>query len=119
MKAVAYYRMSSDDQTVSIDRQQREVEALAKREGLPIIRVYKDEGKSGSKDTEKRAAFQQLLLDSASGGFQVVLCYNASRFARLDSIDGAFAKQILRENGIVLWTVSEGKIDWNTTEGRM
>ena len=81
--------------------------------------MYKDEGKSGSKDTEKRAAFQQLLLDSASGGFQVVLCYNASRFARLDSIDGAFAKQILRENGIVLWTVSEGKIDWNTTEGRM
>lgn len=115
--AVLYLRMSSDDQTVSIDRQQQE---LARLEGFRIVRTYKDEGKSGSKEQDKRTDFQRLLLDAtAKHDFKAVLCYNASRFARLDTIDGAFAKQILRQQGVVLHTVCEGRIDWNTVEGRM
>lgn len=117
--AVAYYRMSSDDQTVSIDRQEKEVTAYAKDHNFRIIRVYKDEGKSGSKDQHERTGFQRLLLDASLGDFRAVLCYNASRFARLDTIDGADAKQALRKRGIYLQTVCEGRIDWNTVEGRM
>lgn len=114
--AVVYLRMSSDDQTVSIERQEREIRSIP---GYRVIRTYRDEGKSGSKDQEKRTDFQRLLIDSDRGDFQAILVYNASRFARLDSIDGAYAKQTLRTNGVYLHTKCEGKIDWATTEGRM
>jgi DNA invertase Pin-like site-specific DNA recombinase len=117
--AVAYYRMSSDDQTVSVDRQRNEVLGYARDHGFCVLREYKDEGKSGSKEPEKRTDFQRLLMDASRGEFQAVLCYNASRFARLDSIDGAFAKQTLRQHGVFLQSVCEGRIDWNTVEGRM
>jgi DNA invertase Pin-like site-specific DNA recombinase len=116
--AVAYYRMSSDDQSTSIEQQRKEVEAYAKRNGYKIIREYIDYGKSGSKEQEKRVEFQRMLMESANGDFQAVLCWDAHRFARLDSIDGAFAKQILRANNIYLDTVKEGRFDWKTPEGR-
>lgn len=117
--AVAYFRMSDDDQTVSIPRQRHHVAQLAETHGYRVIRDYVDEGKSGSKETEKRIGFQGLLLDSEKGDFKAILCYNASRFARLDSIDGAFAKKILRSNEVYLHTVNEGIIDWRTPQGRM
>lgn len=116
--AVAYYRMSDEDQKHSIEQQRAEVEAYARRNGYRIIREYIDYGKSGSKEQEKRVEFQRMLMESSSGDFQAVLCWDAHRFARLDSIDGAFAKKILRSNGIWLDTVKEGKFDWSTVEGR-
>ncbi len=116
--AVAYLRMSSDDQKDSIDQQRREIREFAEANGYKIVREYVDEGKSGSREQEKRLAFQQMLLDATSGEFQAVLCWDAARFARLDNIDGAFAKQILRQNGIHLHTVKEGPFDWQTVEGR-
>jgi DNA invertase Pin-like site-specific DNA recombinase len=117
--AVMYLRMSDDDQTVSIERQDMEVRKLAKTGNYRLIRVYVDEGKSGSKDQDKRTDFNRLLLDATAEDFAAVLCYNASRFARLDTIDGAFAKQILRQHAVILHTVNEGVIDWRTQAGRM
>lgn len=117
--AVAYYRMSSDDQTVSIPRQEKEVKEYAEQHNFQIIRVYMDEGLSGSKEEVERPEFNRLLLDASLCDFRAVLCYNASRFARLDSIDGADAKKTLRKRNIFLETVCNGRIDWNTVEGRM
>lgn len=112
-------RMSSDDQRTSIRQQEAEVRALAERDGYAISRWYREEGKSGSKDQAERIEFQQMLLDAAGDDFKAVLCYDSSRFARLDSIDGSFAKQVLRSKGIYLVTVKEGRIDWTTFEGRV
>jgi DNA invertase Pin-like site-specific DNA recombinase len=117
--AAAYLRMSSDDQRTSLRQQEAEVRALAERDGYAISRWYREEGKSGLKEQGQRAEFQQMLLDAADGHFQAVLCYDSSRFARLDSIDGAFAKQVLRSKGIYLVTVKEGRIDWTTFDGRV
>lgn len=117
--AAALFRMSSDDQKTSIQQQEKEVEALAGSRGYEIVRRYYDAGKSGSKDQEKRVEFQRLLADATTGLFKMVLCYDSSRFARLDSIDAAEAKQALRRHGISLETVKEGKIDWTTFEGRL
>lgn len=117
--AAVYLRMSSDDQSVSIERQEGELAKLVKAGNYRVVRTYKDEGKSGSKDQDKRTGFMSLLADAPAGEFRAVLCYNSSRFARLDTIDGAFAKQILRQQDIFLNTVTEGVIDWRTKEGRM
>ena len=119
IKAVAYFRMSSDDQKTSIPQQRREVRAYAKEQGYEILREYVDEGKSGSKDQHKRTDFAKMLTDAASGEFKAVLCWNTSRFARLDSFEAVMAKQALRTHGIHLNTVKEGKIDWDTFEGRI
>src|ERR1043166_1992755 len=98
--AVLYLRMSSDEQCASIEQQRRELIPFAAANGYTIIREYKDEGKSGSKEPEKREDFQRMLLDSNKRQFQAVLCWNTSRFARLDSIDAGFPAQILRSNGV-------------------
>jgi len=119
MKVAAYYRMSSDDQKASIGQQRKEVRAYATEHGYEIVREYLEEGKSGSKDQEKRVQFERMLVDAAKHEFKAVLCWNTSRFARLDSIDGSLAKRVLRTNGVHLETVKEGKIDWNTFEGRI
>ncbi len=118
--AVAYYRMSDDDQTTSIAQQKNEVREYARLNGYRIIREYVDEGKSASKDQEKRVEFQRLLLDaSTKGDFRAVLCWKANRFTREDALDSAFAKQVLRQNRIWLDTVKEGKTDFDTFEGRL
>jgi site-specific DNA recombinase len=118
LKAVLYIRMSTLDQEDSPEQQRKE---LLARFGTnyEIVGEYLDEGKSGSKDVEKRTDFTRLLADSAKGGFQVILCYDLSRFSRLDTIEAAFAKKTLRDNGIRLVTVLEGEIDWNTSTGRI
>ena len=117
--AAAYLRMSSDDQRTSIQQQEAEVRALAERDGYEIVNWYREEGKSGSKDQEQRTEFQRMLVDAVDAPFKAVLCYDSARFARLDSIDGAVAKQVLRSKGIYLVTVKEGRIDWTTFEGRV
>src|SRR5262249_38388683 len=84
-----------------------------------ILREYVDSGKSGSKDQEKRVAFRRMVLDSGKGEFQAVLAWKTNRFGRLDTIDGAEDKKTLRRNGVYLDTVKDGKIDWDTMEGRI
>ena len=56
---VVYYRCSSKQQELSIDQQRAEVEAYCKKKGYSIIREYIDEGKSASKDAEKRLCFRR------------------------------------------------------------
>lgn len=118
LKAVLYIRMSTLDQETSPEQQRKELFARFGT-SYEIVGEYLDEGKSGSKDVEKRTEFTRLLADSARGGFQVILCYDLSRFSRLDTIEAAFAKKTLRDNGIRLDTVLEGEIDWNSSTGRI
>src|ERR1039458_6259940 len=102
--AAGYFRMSSDDQTTSIKQQEKEVVDLEQRGGFRIVERYYEEGRSGSKDQDLRTEFNRMLLDAAVGKFKAILCYDSSRFARLDSIDGAIAKQMLRKHGVYLVT---------------
>jgi site-specific DNA recombinase len=117
--AAGYFRMSTDDQKTSIQQQETEVAVLEERGGYRIVERYYEEGKSGSRNQDERTEFKRMLLDAAMGKFKVILCYDSSRFARLDSIDGAMAKQLLRKNGVRLETVKEGKFDWTTFVGRL
>jgi len=119
LDVAAYYRMSSEDQVGSIEQQQKEVRAYARARGWRIVREYIDSGKSGSKDVHKRVEFHELIADSGKGEWSAVLVYDSSRFGRLDSIDAAPFKSALRKNGVHLETVKEGRIDWNTSMGRL
>jgi DNA invertase Pin-like site-specific DNA recombinase len=116
--AAAYLRMSDDDQEGSIEQQRREILAFAAGK-YRIVGWYIDAGKSGSKDQHKRVEFRRLVLDSGKGEWQAVLVWKTSRFGRLDSLEGADAKNTLRKAGVYLVSVKEGVIDWNTMAGRI
>src|SRR4051794_31905425 len=92
---VVYYRCSSPQQELSVDEQREVVEAYCARKGYRIIREYVDEGKSASKDPEKRTDFNRMIADSKAQDFRVVVCYDAARFTRFDNIEGSTPKQIL------------------------
>jgi site-specific DNA recombinase len=114
--SVAYLRMSSDPQEGSIEQQRTELVKLAEKHGYKILREYVDEGKSGSKETEKRIGFLKMIDDSYKREFQVILCWDLQRFGRLDPLKAAAYKDTLRTNGVFLHTCKEGVIKWDHFE---
>jgi DNA invertase Pin-like site-specific DNA recombinase len=118
VRAVAYYRMSTDRQEASIPRQRESVQAYAARHGYTILREYLDEGISGDA-TEKRTGFLRMREDAIGGDFAVILCWDKDRFGRFDSIEQGFWVKPIRDAGVRLVTVTEGVIDWNSFAGRI
>src|ERR1700730_16089930 len=113
--AVLYYRMTSDKQDTSIPQQRKRVEAhFGSR--YRIVEVYSDQGKSGSKDTDKRTEFLRMIHDLCEGKHKgkvkYILCFDLSRFGRLDTLEGAEHKKVLRKSRVKLATVIEGLMDW-------
>lgn len=120
LKAVAYLRMSDSRQDTSIEQQKAQIEKWAKGR-YQIVNWYKDEGKSGSRQKHKRVAFARMLADIQQGKIKVsaVITLNMSRFTREDSLDSAGDKKILRDAGLVLDTVQDGKQDWSSEAGQI
>jgi DNA invertase Pin-like site-specific DNA recombinase len=119
LRAVTYLRKSTDKQEASIPDQREAVEKLARQKGYVIIHEYKDEGISGD-DTERRAGFLQMLEDAKRlGDFDCVLCWDQDRFGRFDPLEAGFWIKPLRDAGIFLETVAQGRIDWEDFAGRI
>jgi DNA invertase Pin-like site-specific DNA recombinase len=120
--AVVYYRCSTSKQDTSVATQRARVgpHFAAK---YRLAEEYVDDGKSGSKDTEKRVDFLRMVHDLSigkhAGKVQAVLCLDTSRFGRLNTIRGAKYKEALMDAGVVLDTVTDGLIDWRTGVGRI
>ena len=120
MKAINYYRMSCDQQTDSIERQQNEVEPVVEREGDEIVGIYIDKGKSGSKQREKRIAFLRMLKDIENGlDVEKLYLWDLARLSRENPFKAADLYKLLMENGIVIHDVKMGVIDLSTAQGRM
>jgi DNA invertase Pin-like site-specific DNA recombinase len=115
---VIYLRCSSGKQELSIAEQREIVLAYCAQKGYRVVREYVDEGKSGSKDPDKRVAFWRMVEDSKARDFKVVVCWDAARFTRYHNILKFQPKGQLLENGVVLDTTKEGLFDWNAPEGR-
>ena len=80
--AVAYIRYSSDNQKeTSLSQQENEIRDYAKRNNLNIIKVYSDKALSG-RTADTRPAFLQMIEDAKLGTFEVIVCWNSSRFSR-------------------------------------
>ena len=119
IKACGYIRMSTPDQKDSPNVQKKEIIAYAARSGFEIIQWYVDEGRSGSKQTQKRTEWLRLLAEAPVAEWKVVLIFSRSRFSRLNSIEEGSAKQKLIEAKKTLHCVVEGPVDWKTSTGRV
>jgi DNA invertase Pin-like site-specific DNA recombinase len=110
--------MSTDKQEQSIDRQRSQVLPYAEKHGYAIVKEYVDEGIPGD-GIKTRPAFQRLLADASAGRFKAILCDDQDRFGRFDSIDYGYVVKPLRDRGVWLDTVAQGRMDWDSFENRM
>lgn len=108
-RAVAYVRMSTEDQQYSPANQMAAIQQYADIHSMMILRTYIDEGLSGL-DVSRRAGIRRLLSDVVSGGadFEKVLVYDVSRWGRFQDIDEpAFYEYLCRLNRIDVIYVAE------------
>lgn len=83
-KAFAYLRVSGKGQ-VEGDGFTRQLAAIRKHaaaNGIKIVRIFREEGVSGTKDLENRPALQELLVALHSNGTRLVLVEKLDRLAR-------------------------------------
>lgn len=118
LTAAAYVRVSTDRQEASPDQQRSEIVEYADREGYQITRWYEDIGISGDR-TDKRLDFQRMIADGSCGEFDAILCWDQDRFGRFDMLEAGKWIHPLREAGVHLATVTEGRCDWSDMAGRL
>jgi DNA invertase Pin-like site-specific DNA recombinase len=83
-KCFVYLRVSGKSQVDGdgFDRQLAAVRAYAKSNSIRIVKVYREEGVSGTKDMPHRPAFSEMLEALHSNGVRLVLVERLDRLAR-------------------------------------
>ncbi len=81
LKRVALYiRVSTNDQTTK--NQERELRAVAKRQGWQIVQVFEDAGISGAKGRTQRPGLDAMLKGVARKEFDLVAAWSVDRLGR-------------------------------------
>ena len=116
--AVAYCRVSTAEQATrghSLDAQQHAIRHFCRQKGWRLLRIYADEGLSGSRDD--RPALQQLLRDARHQAFEVVIVHAIDRFYR--SLSGLLAAlDLLRRHNVSFVSLTEN-LDFTTPWGKL
>jgi len=100
MNIVAYCRVSTnkEDQLNSLETQKAFFEEYAAKNNYNLIRIYADEGISGTK-TKNRKEFLKMMSDSKKKLFEMVVVKDISRYAR-NAVDFLQSIRELKLNGI-------------------
>jgi DNA invertase Pin-like site-specific DNA recombinase len=116
MKRVCLYvRVSTDRQTT--ENQIQALREIADRSGYQIVKIYSDDGISGSKGRENRPALDQMMKDAVNRQFEMVMCWSIDRLGR--SITHLIeVMNELNESKIDMF-FSQQSIDTQTSAGRM
>ncbi len=107
-KAFAYLRVSGKGQLEGdgFTRQLAAIKKHAAANGIRIVRIFREEGVSGTKDLENRPALQQLLVALHSNGIRLVLVEKLDRLARDLMIQESIVADMKR-NGFEIVSVTE------------
>lgn len=118
MRCVLYLRVSTDEQATSIADQRRSLNEYAKSKKYTIVGEFVDEGISGDA-TEKRRAFQSMMKECTKKKWELILCWDQDRFGRFDAVEAGYWIKPMRDAGIALETIGQGRIDWNDFASRI
>lgn len=117
---VAYVRVSTDEQVVSglgLAAQEERLRAFIVAQGGTLLRLYRDEGYSGTLAAKKRPALGQLLVDAERlPEGTTILVLRLDRLAR-HTLEALTIESELRKRGLRLASVSE-QLDAGTPAGR-
>jgi len=105
----AYMRMSTDMQQYSILNQSRAIAAYAKQRDMVVVRIYRDDGRSGL-DIEHRPGLLGLMEDIQRGhpGYEAILVLDVSRWGRFQNVDeAAFYEFLCWRAGVRVCYVAE------------
>lgn len=108
MKAFAYLRVSGRGQIEGdgFTRQLESIGAYAKQHETGIVRVFREEGVSGTTDLENRPALAELIAALHANGVRLVLIEKLDRLARDLMVQETIIAD-LKKNGFNLISVSE------------
>jgi site-specific DNA recombinase len=115
-----YVRLSEvrpGEEAVSLDTQEHDCRALAKRKGWKVAEVYKDRGRSAWSDLRDRPAFDKMLADLEVGRIAGILAWKQDRLGRRVAEVAALLDRA-RQLGAIVATVTDG-LDTTTSSGRM
>jgi DNA invertase Pin-like site-specific DNA recombinase len=114
LRVAIYSRVSSDRQTT--ENQERELQAIAGRLGCIVVKVYRDQGISGSKGREGRPAFDALCKDASRRQFDLIAAWSVDRLGRsLQDLVGFLTE--IHALGVNLFLHQQG-IDTTTPAGK-
>ena len=114
-KVCLYVRVSTQTQTT--ENQIQALREVAERSGHDIVKIYSDDGISGSKGREDRPALDQMMKDAVNRQFEIVMCWSIDRLGR--SITNLIEiMNELNELKIDMF-FSQQSIDTQTSSGRM
>jgi len=84
VKAYGYLRVSGQSQIDGhgFDRQLDAIDKFAKSQGYEIVNVFREQGISGTSDTEDRPEFKRMISDILSNGVKTVIVEGLDRIAR-------------------------------------
>jgi len=107
-KAFAYLRVSGKSQIAGdgFPRQLAAIRKYAEAHGVKIVRVFREEGVSGTKELENRPALLDLMTALHSNGTKLVMVEKLDRLARDLMIQETIIGD-LRKSGFELISVAE------------
>jgi DNA invertase Pin-like site-specific DNA recombinase len=103
MPAVGYVRVSTDEQSLSVEAQRQALERWCQAHQAPLMAVYTDVGVSGGTPLEKRPGLLRALHALTRGW--VLLVVRRDRLAR-DTLTAAMCEKIAQKVGASILTVS-------------
>ena len=108
MKAFAYLRVSGQSQVKGdgFPRQLAAIKAYAQANDIQIVRVYREQGVSGTVENMNRPAWQELMNALHTGSVRTILIERLDRLAR-DLMVQERAIAELRHNGFELVSTCE------------
>jgi DNA invertase Pin-like site-specific DNA recombinase len=109
MQVIGYLRVSTDEQSFSVEAQQPALEHWCQAHQAELVAVYADVGVSGGTPLEKRPGLLSALNTLTHG--RVLLVVRRDRLAR-DTLTAAMCEKIAQKAGASIFTVTgEGNGD--------
>ena len=104
LKAVAYFRVSTDKQAQSglgLEAQQEAVQTFALASGFEVIQTFTDAGVSGKTDLGQRPGLLQAIEAAKEAGAQTLIVAKLCRLSR-DVLNSMLIERTLGRSGIKL-----------------
>lgn len=113
-RCLIYLRVSGASQVEmgGFDRQEASCRGLAAGKGFEVVRVFREEGVSGTKETADRPAYQAMLAFVEESGVDTIIVEHLDRLARFYRVQEAMLLQLI-DGGYTLYAANTGE---NITE---